>query len=176
MEDASDLVPGVDYPRTFQEVDEWFRSDAAWPRVYPTFALAERIHLPALRMDRRAVDDVAGAVALPGVPGADVADGWDGLSGHPKAVAHVVHGNVVCHQPKERRQCSGAATCSWPRQLRDGVDLAAQVAPGNGPPWKGRAQWNGRGGRDLCWRCGKRQARQEYRNQGHSCGRRRRER
>src|SRR5689334_8054117 len=29
MEDASDLVPGVDYPRTFQEVDEWFRSDAA---------------------------------------------------------------------------------------------------------------------------------------------------
>src|SRR5271166_6789284 len=90
-------------------------------------------------MDRRAVDDVAGAVALPGVPGADVADGWDGLSGHPKAVAHVVHGNVVCHQPKERRQCSGAATCSWPRQLRDGVDLAAQVAPGNGPPRKGPA-------------------------------------
>ena len=29
MEDARDLVPGVDYPRTFQEVDEWFRSDAA---------------------------------------------------------------------------------------------------------------------------------------------------
>jgi len=29
MEDASELVPGVDYPRTFQEVDEWFRSDAA---------------------------------------------------------------------------------------------------------------------------------------------------
>jgi transposase-like protein len=29
MERATDLVPGVDYPRTFQEVDEWFRSDAA---------------------------------------------------------------------------------------------------------------------------------------------------
>src|SRR5271165_1384747 len=29
MEDARDLVPGVDYPRTFQEVDEWFRGDAA---------------------------------------------------------------------------------------------------------------------------------------------------
>src|SRR5689334_12824400 len=29
MEEASDLVPGVDYPRTFQEADEWFRSDAA---------------------------------------------------------------------------------------------------------------------------------------------------
>jgi hypothetical protein len=43
MEDASDLVPGVDYPRTFQEVDEWFRSDAAcreyihrlrWPKGF----------------------------------------------------------------------------------------------------------------------------------------------
>src|SRR5664279_4307078 len=29
MEDVRNLVPGVDYPRTFQEVDEWFRSDAA---------------------------------------------------------------------------------------------------------------------------------------------------
>ena len=48
-------------------------------RVYPTFALAEGIHLPALRVDRRTVDDVAGAVALPRVPGADVADGWDDL-------------------------------------------------------------------------------------------------
>ena len=29
MENALDLSPGADYPRTFQEVDEWFRSDAA---------------------------------------------------------------------------------------------------------------------------------------------------
>src|ERR1019366_4703941 len=29
MENAKDLAPGADYPRTFQEVDEWFRSDAA---------------------------------------------------------------------------------------------------------------------------------------------------
>ena len=29
MGDPRILVPGVDYPRTFQEVDEWFRSDAA---------------------------------------------------------------------------------------------------------------------------------------------------
>jgi hypothetical protein len=27
MENAEDLAPGADYPRTFQEVDEWFRSD-----------------------------------------------------------------------------------------------------------------------------------------------------
>jgi transposase-like protein len=39
------------------------------PRVYPAFALAERFHLPALRVDRRSVGDVAGAVALPRVPG-----------------------------------------------------------------------------------------------------------
>jgi transposase-like protein len=29
MENTTGLVPGVDYPRTFQEVDEWFRTDAA---------------------------------------------------------------------------------------------------------------------------------------------------
>src|SRR5208282_3997065 len=29
MGDPRILVPGVDYPRTFQEIDEWFRSDAA---------------------------------------------------------------------------------------------------------------------------------------------------
>src|SRR5450756_956840 len=29
MENAEDLAPGADYPRTFQEVDEWFRGDAA---------------------------------------------------------------------------------------------------------------------------------------------------
>jgi len=29
MEVVRNLVPGVDYPRTFQEVDEWFRSEAA---------------------------------------------------------------------------------------------------------------------------------------------------
>ena len=29
MENASDLSPGADYPGTFQEVDEWFRSDTA---------------------------------------------------------------------------------------------------------------------------------------------------
>ena len=29
MENAKDLAPGADYPRTFQEIDEWFRSDAA---------------------------------------------------------------------------------------------------------------------------------------------------
>jgi len=27
MEDARDLVPGVDHPRTFREVDEWLRGD-----------------------------------------------------------------------------------------------------------------------------------------------------
>ena len=90
--------------------------------------------MPALWVDRRAVGDVAGAVALPWLPAADVDDGRDDLSGHPQAVADVVHGDVMCHQPKERRQRSGAAACSRAQQLRDGLDLVAQVAPGDGPP------------------------------------------
>jgi hypothetical protein len=64
-------------------------------KIYPSPALAKRIHLPALRVDRRAVGDVAEAVALPWLPGADVVDGRNDLSGHPKAVANVVHGDVV---------------------------------------------------------------------------------
>jgi transposase-like protein len=29
MDNATGLLPGIDYPRTFQEVDEWFRTDSA---------------------------------------------------------------------------------------------------------------------------------------------------
>jgi len=39
------------------------------PRLYPSVALAGRVFLPTLRMDRRAVGDVAGTAALPGMPG-----------------------------------------------------------------------------------------------------------
>src|SRR5664279_3199381 len=77
------------------------------PRIYPALALAGRLHMPALRVDRQAVGDVARVAALPWLPGADVADGRDNVSGHPQAVANVVHGDVVRHQPKERRQRSG---------------------------------------------------------------------
>ncbi len=51
-----------------------------------------------------AVGNVAGTVALPGMPGADVLDGRHGVRGDAQAAAHVVPGHVVRHQPEERRQ------------------------------------------------------------------------
>src|SRR5271166_608345 len=104
MEDARDLVPGVNYPRTFQEVDEWFRGDADCREYIRRMRWPGWVHMPALRVDGRAVGDVAAAAALPRMLGADVTDGRDNPSGHPKA--NVVHGDVVSHQPKERRQRS----------------------------------------------------------------------
>ena len=54
------------------------------------------------------------------------------------------------------RQRPRTAACSWPLQLRNGLDLAAQVAPGDGPPRTGLALRNSGGGRDLCRRGGER--------------------
>ena len=48
MQNAKDLAPEADYPGTFQEVDEWFRSDAPC-REYILPALAEF----AFRFNRR---------------------------------------------------------------------------------------------------------------------------
>ena len=47
--------------------------------LYTAPALASWVHMPALRVVRRALGDVAGAVALPSLPRADVADRWDDL-------------------------------------------------------------------------------------------------
>ena len=58
MESESHPVAGVDYPRTFQEMEQWFRDEAACRRLHPAPALAGRVHLPTLRRERRALDDV----------------------------------------------------------------------------------------------------------------------
>jgi hypothetical protein len=44
---------------------------------------------------------------------------------------------VVDHEPEVRRQCLGPPTRLGLRQLRNGLELAAQVAPGHGASGKG---------------------------------------
>jgi hypothetical protein len=46
MEDSSDLVPEIDYPTTFQAVDEWFRSACRAVAVGPAVANVEFSHPP----------------------------------------------------------------------------------------------------------------------------------
>src|SRR4051812_25793998 len=98
--------------------------------------MAGRVHMPALRVDRRAVGDVAAAVALPWLPGADVADGRDDLSGHPQAVTNVVHGDVVSVAAEVGRRSYRAralANAGW----RDNCGAAAERHPW--PFWAGAA-------------------------------------
>ncbi len=95
--------------------------------------MAERFHLPGMRRGWRAVDDVAGPIAVSRLQVGDLADGRHGVPGHAQAAADMVSGDVVCHQSEERRQRARAATGARAGQLRDGLDLAAQAAPGDGP-------------------------------------------
>src|ERR1700692_1572692 len=99
MEDASDLVPGVDYPRTFQEVDEWFRSDAACREYIQRLRWPKGFICPRCGWTGEPWMTSRGLLHCQGCPGQTSLTA-DDLSGHPKAVAQVVHGNVVCHQPK----------------------------------------------------------------------------
>ena len=55
-----------------------------------------------------AVDHVAGPVPVSRLRVGNNFDGWHGVPGHTQAVAAVVSGDVVHHQPKERSQCARA--------------------------------------------------------------------
>ena len=127
------------------------------PGVYPSPALAGRFRLSSLRCARRAVDDVGWTAAVPELPWADVADGWHGVSGHTQAPADMVPGDMVCHQSEEWRQCPRSAAGARPGQLRDGLDLASQVAPRDGPARAGWPHGDRRGRRNLRQRPGTRQ-------------------
>ena len=84
-------------------------------------ALAGRVCLPTLPMDWRAVGDVAGTVALSGMPGADVLDGGHRVRGDAQAAAHVVPGmwfspvRRTASAPWVCNGCSGSAATRRPR-------------------------------------------------------------
>ena len=59
-------------------------------------------------------------------------DRGNDLRGDTQAAGSVVPGNLVGNESEERSQCPGSATDSRAGKLRDGVDLAAQAAAGNG--------------------------------------------
>ena len=140
------------------------------PGVYPAPALAGWVRLPALRRERRAVDDVGWAAAVPELSRAHLADGRHDLRGHAQAAADVVPGDVVRHQPEERRQRPRPAAGARAGQLRDRLDVAAQAAPGDGPAGPRSPRRRGRGRRNLRRRPGKGQAGPGDREQGHRRG------
>src|ERR1035437_10896922 len=113
MENAEDLAPGADYPRTFQEVDEWFRGDAAC-----------REYIRRLRWPGGFICPHCGWTGEPWVTSRGLLasgcrarlegrdPGWD-QKGVP--VEHTVFGGRISHpafQPGRSRQCQKGAPLS----------------------------------------------------------------
>src|ERR1019366_5063773 len=121
---------GADYPRTFEEMDEWFRTETGC-RDY-----IRRVRWPdgfVCGVYRGALDNGARGISMQGVPWQHVADGRHSVPGHPQAVADMVPCDVVHHQSEEWRQRPGLAAGVGPGQLRNSMDVDAQTAQSDGP-------------------------------------------
>ena len=132
-------VAGLDYPRTFQAMDERFRDDAAC-----------REYIRRLRWPQEFTCPHCGEAGEPWV----MAGGWlrcracrkqtsltagTIFEGTRKPFADVVSGDVEWGQCARPPEGIGA----W--QLRNCLDLAAQAAPRHGPAGPGPAVWYDRG-------------------------------
>ena len=111
-------------------------------------ALAGGIRLSTVR-HAVGLDDQPEPAGVCGMPVPGVINGRHDLSGYAKTADAVVPGDLVGNHPEEWRQCAGPATDPGVGQLRDRLDLAAQVAPGDGTTGPRSAQRPSGSGRDL---------------------------
>src|ERR1019366_5161140 len=170
MENAEDLAPGADYPRTFQEVDEWFRGDAAC-----------REYIRRLRWPGGFICPHCGWTGEPWVTSRGLLH-CRGCQGQTSLTA----GTIFQDTRKPLRmwfmamwyvtnQKNGVSALGLQRVLGLGSYETAwtwlhKLRRAMGPPRAGLAPRNGRGGRDLCRRRGEKQARPGNRDQGHCRG------
>ena len=89
---AAHPVGWIDYPRTLEEFDEWFPSEAACV----DFLVFVGLMVSAVRPLQLGVDDGSGPTAMCGMPASDISDRGDDLRGYAQAVAALVSGDVVC--------------------------------------------------------------------------------
>jgi len=101
----------------------------------------------------------AGSVAVCWMRVPNFGDCRNDFPGHAHSVDGVVSRHVVGDDPEERRQRVGAATSAGPEEVRDSLDMAAQIAPCHGQAGARPAHRQSRGGRMLCGRSGGRTAR-----------------
>ena len=94
-------------------------------------ALAGGIRLSTMR-HAVGLDDQSEPAGVCGMPVPGVRNGRHDFSGYAKTAGAVVPGDLVGDHPEEWRQRAGPATDPGVGQLRDRLDLAAQVAPGDG--------------------------------------------
>src|SRR6266498_597955 len=111
MENARHPLPGIDYPRTFQEMDNWFRTEAGG-----------RDYVRRLRWPQGFVCRRCGAIGEPWVTARGVFH-CRACAGETSLTAGTIFEgtrkplrmwfDVVRHQPEERRQCLGLAAGAW---------------------------------------------------------------
>lgn len=107
-DDRPHPIGEVDYPRTLQEFDEWFASDAGCAEYLERLRWRDGFACPGPCVwrgqglgDRKRPDPVCP------VSEADVPDGGDDLRRHTQAAADVVSSHLARHQPEVWRQRSG---------------------------------------------------------------------
>ena len=111
-------------------------------------ALARRLSLSSMRC-QQGVGDAGQPLAVCRLPASSLGNRRHDFSGQSFAADHVVSGDVVHHQPEERRQRLGAAARFGIGQLPDGLGTAAQIAAGDGPAGAGPLERHRGSGRSL---------------------------
>ena len=91
-------VAGVDYPSTFEALDEWFRMRLLAAPI-SAGSLADQFLLPRLWGCRRAVGNGRWLAAVPGMPQGDLDNRRHDIEG-TAAAADMVPGDLVRDQPK----------------------------------------------------------------------------
>ena len=140
MEAVEHPVAGVDYPSTFQALDEWFRDEVACRAYIRRLPLADRFFLPRLWGCRRAVVEMLVLDAVIEVslrharhrsqPPARYSEYW-------QAAADMVPGDLV--RDRGRAVESKAIVASWAAEQRGrGIGSSVFGASRTSPP---RACW-----------------------------------
>ena len=109
-------VGGVDYPRTFQELQGVVSRRSGVPELSGSVAVAGWVRVPLVWVDAGLADG-EGQVDVRGVRPADVGDRGHDLPSDPDAVVDVVRGDLVPHLAEERDVRAGAAAGTGVRVL-----------------------------------------------------------
>src|SRR5665811_1900542 len=123
----------AEYPHTVLEFRDWFADDAACGEYLARLRWPEGFRCPMCG-GAGSLGHGAGFASLPGVRSADFGDGRDLVRGHALTLASVVRSALARDQPEKRGQRTGPAAGVGDGELSDGVEFAAQAAPGNGSP------------------------------------------
>src|SRR5450432_1972749 len=119
-----------EYPRNLMELEANFGTEEGVSVIPGATAVANRFRVSTLRVGEGVAR--ARSVGMRPLRRSDFGDHRDDFSGHQDATTGVVSRHVVGDNPEERRQRLGSATRAGAEEVRDGLDVASQIAPRHG--------------------------------------------